>query len=208
MPDNKKHDQLMLPDEVIMSKIYFIRGEKVMLDEDLADLYEVETKVLKQAVRRNPDIFPKHFMFELTSKENDSLRSQTVTSKKGRGGTRYLPMVFTEHGVLQLANALRSKRARQMSIRIIEVFVKMREILTDKLSIKLDIEEIKKKLENHDKNIELVFSYLDELIEKQENPQLRKQIGYKRKRRKIIPPTSESSNKGIARKSDLCFITI
>ncbi len=180
MSESNKNN-IVLPDEVIMSKIYFIRGEKVMLDSDLADLYEVETKVLKQAVRRNSDIFPKHFMFELTIKENEVLRSQTVTSKKRRGGTRYLPMVFTEHGVLQLANALRSKRARQMSIRIIEVFVKMREILTDNLNMQLEIEEIKRKLVNHDKNIELVFSYLDELIEKQENPPPRKRIGYRRK---------------------------
>ena len=119
-----KDSKIMLPDEVIMSKIYFIRGEKVMPDSDLAELYEVETKVLKQAARRNADISPKHFMFELTNEENESLRSQFVTSKKGRGGTRYLPMVFTEHGVLQLANTLRSKRARQMSIGIIEVFYK------------------------------------------------------------------------------------
>ena len=164
-------------DEMIMSKIYFIRGEKVMLDRDLAELYGVETKVLKQAVKRNIDVFPKHFMFELTEEEFRNLRSQIVTSSWG--GQRYLPYVFTEHGVLQLANALRSKRAKKISIRIIEIFVKMREMLIDTLSIKLDVEEIKKKLENQDKNIELVFSYLDELIEKQENPPPRNRIGFK-----------------------------
>jgi hypothetical protein len=139
----------MLPDEVIMSNIYFIRGQKVMVDRDLAELCEVETKALKQAVKRNPEIFPEHFMFELTKVEFNNLRSQTVTSSWG--GQRYLPNVFTEHGVFQLSNVLRSKRARQMSIRIIEVFVKMREILTDNLSVRLDIEEIKKKLENRTK---------------------------------------------------------
>jgi hypothetical protein len=170
-------DNIMLPDESIMSKIWFIRNEKVMLDRDLAELYEVDTKVLKQAVRRNIDIFPEHFMFELTENEFINLRSQTVTSSWG--GQRYLPFVFTEHGVLQLASVLKSKKAKKMSIRIIEVFVKMRQMLTDNLTLKLDIEEIKKKLVNQDKNIELVFNYLDELMEKQNNPIPRKQIGFK-----------------------------
>ena len=171
------NNKIAIPDEVVMTKIFVIRGQKVMIDRDLAELYEAETKVLKQAVKRNIDIFPENFMFELTEKEFHNLRSQFVTSSWG--GQRYLPYVFTEHGVLQLANVLRSKRAKQMSIRIIEVFVKMREMLTDTLSIKLEVEEIKKKLENQDKNIELVFTYLDELIEKQENPKPRKQIGFK-----------------------------
>ena len=170
------NDKITIPDEVVMTKIFIIRGQKVMLDRDLAELYEVETKVLKQAVKRNIDIFPVHFMFELTEEEFNILRSQFVTSSWG--GQRYLPYVFTEHGVLQLANVLRSKRAKQMSIRIIEVFVKMREMVTNTLNIRLEIEEIKKKLENQDKNIELVFSYLDELMEKHKNPKPRKQIGY------------------------------
>ena len=173
----KRNNEIMLPDELIMSKIFIIREQKVMLDRDLAELYEVETKALKQAVKRNIEIFPEHFMFELTEVEFRNLRSQIVTSSWG--GQRYLPYVFTEHGVLQLANVLRSKRAKQMSIRIIEVFIKMRTILMDTLSIKLEIGEIKKKLQNQDKNIELVFAYLDELLEKQENPKPRKQIGFK-----------------------------
>ncbi|RLD60454.1 MAG: ORF6N domain-containing protein [Bacteroidetes bacterium] len=173
---------MMVPDEVVMNKIFIIRGEKVMIDRDLAELYDVETKVLKQAVKRNLDIFPKNFMFELTKEEFYDLRSQIVTSSWG--GQRYLPFVFTEHGVLQLANVIKSKLAKKMSIRIIEVFVKMREKLTDTLSIRLEIEEIKKKLNNYDKSIELVFSYLDELIEKEECPKPRKQIGYKRQNEK------------------------
>ncbi|MCF8359973.1 MAG: hypothetical protein K9H26_14540 [Prolixibacteraceae bacterium] len=99
-----------------------------------------------------------------------------IPSKQHLGG--FLPYVFSEHGVLQLANVLRSEKATQISIRIIEVFVKMREMLTDTLSLKLDIEQIKKKLTNQDKNIELVFRYLDELIEKQEKPKPRKRIGF------------------------------
>jgi len=126
------------------------------------------------------DIFPAHFMFELTKEEYKSLRSQLVTSKRGRGGTRYLPMVFTEHGVLQLAHILRSKRARLMSVRITEIFIKMREILVDNLNIKLEIEDIKKKLSNQNKSIALVFSYLDELLEKKENPKPITKIGYKK----------------------------
>lgn len=172
--------KISIPDEIITSKMYLIRDQKVMLDSDLAELYGVETKVLKQAVKRNVDIFPTHFMFELAKEENESLRSQFVTSKKGRGGTRYLPMVFTEHGVLQLAHVLRSKRARLMSVRITEIFIKMREMLVDNLNIKLEIEEIKKKLSNQNKNIELVFNYLDELIEKKENPKPITKIGYKK----------------------------
>ncbi len=171
-------DEISIPDEIITNKIYIIREQKVMLDRDLAELYGVETKYLKQAVKRNLDIFPAHFMFELTKEENEFLRSQIVTSKKGRGGTRYLPMAFTEHGILQLSHVLRSKKARLMSIRITEVFIKMREILTDNLSVKLEIEEIKKRLTSHSKNIELVFNYLDELIEKKDKP--RTKIGYKK----------------------------
>jgi hypothetical protein len=99
-----------------------------------------------------------------------------IPSKQHLGG--FLPFVFTEYGILQLANVLKSDRATQMSIKIIEIFIKMREMLTDTLTLKLDIEEIKKKIANQDKNIELVFSYLDELIEKQENPKPRRRIGF------------------------------
>jgi len=147
-----------IPDEVIRSKIYLIRGQKVMIDSDLAVLYEVETKVLKQAVKRNLDIFPVHFMFELTEEEFKFLRSQIVTSN--RGGQRYLPFVFTEHGVLQLANVLRSIRVRKMSIRIIEVFVKMREMLSTRKEILQKLEQLEKNDIEHDKKIDLIFEYL------------------------------------------------
>ena len=117
-------------------------------------------------------------MFELTKEENDILRSQFVTLKRGQH-SKYLPFAFTEQGVAMLSSVLNSDRAIMVNIQIIRVFVNMRELLTDTLTLKLDIENIKKKLENHDKNIELVFGYLDELIDKQENPSPRKQIGYK-----------------------------
>ncbi len=166
------------PDEIIMNKIYLVRGHKVMLDKDLAELYGVETKVLKQQVKRNIERFPNDFMFELTQEEFSYLRSQFVTSSWG--GTRYMPMVFTEQGVAMLSSVLRSKQAIKVNIQIMRLFTKLREMLVDNISLKLEIEEIKKKLGNQDKNIELVFNYLDELIEKNENPKPRKQIGFKR----------------------------
>jgi hypothetical protein len=177
-----EHQKLsVIPDEVIASKIYLIRGQKVMLDKDLAELYETETKVLKQAVKRNIDIFPEHFMFQLTNQEFTILRSQTVTSSWG--GQRYLPYVFTEHGVLQLASVLKSTRARRMSVRIIEVFVKMREMLATHKEILHKLEQIEKKDIEQDQKIMLIFEYLKQLEKtKQEDLELkpRKKIGFKR----------------------------
>jgi len=173
---SKKTSKLTIPDDIITSKIYLIRERKVILDHDLAKLYNVETKVLKQAVRRNIERFPDDFMFELSSQEFTILRSQIVTSSWG--GSRYVPMAFTEQGVAMLSSVLNSDQAIMVNIQIMRVFTKIREILTDNLSIKLEIEEIKKQLVNHDKNIELVFSYLDELVEKHNNPP-RKAIGFK-----------------------------
>jgi len=173
----KRTTKLILPDEIITSKIYLIRDKKVMLDHDLAKLYNVETKVLKQAVRRNINRFPDDFMFELINQEFSILRSQIVTSSWG--GSRYVPMAFTEQGVAMLSSVLNSDQAIMVNIQIMRVFTKIREILTDNLSVRLEIEEIKKQLLNHDKNIELVFSYLDELIEKHDNPTPRKSIGFK-----------------------------
>lgn len=172
-------DDIVIPNEIITNKIYLIRNQKVMLDRDLAELYEVKPFRLREQIRRNTNKFPEHFMFRLNEKEVEVMVSQNaIPSKQVLGGS--LPYVFTEHGVLQLANVLKSERATQMSIKIIEIFVRLREFLNDNLTVKLEIEEIKKKLINQDKNIELVFSYLDELIEKQENPVERTKIGYKK----------------------------
>lgn len=121
--------------------------------------------------------FPEDFMFELSQQEFDNLRSQFGSSNWG--GTRYLPMAFTEQGVAMLSSVLNSSTAIKVNIQIIRVFTKIREMLTDTLSMKLEIEEIKKKLSNHTKNIELVFNYLDELIDKKENIEPRKKIGFK-----------------------------
>lgn len=172
----KENQQISLSDNFVASKIYLIRDQRIMIDKDLAELYEVETRALNQAVSRNIERFPEIFMFQLTQMEFEILKSQIVTSSWG--GTRKLPYAFTEQGVAMLSSVLRSKKAIQVNIQIMMVFTKVRKMLVDTLSLKLDIEEIKKKLENQDKNLELVFSYLDELIEKQENPLPRKHIGF------------------------------
>jgi len=171
--------EIIISEEFIMSKILLIRDKKVMIDSDLATLYGVETKQLKRQVRRNIERFPPDFMFELTKSEFEILRSQFGTFKQGEH-SKYLPMVFTEQGVAMLSSVLNSPAAIKVNIEIIRVFTKIREVLTESLNIKLEIEEIKKKLVNHDKNIELVFNYLDEMIEKQYNPKERIKIGYKK----------------------------
>jgi hypothetical protein len=174
----KESAELITPDEMIMTKIHFIRGQKVMLDRDLAQLYEVETKVLKQAVKRNLERFPADFMFQLTKTEsNEHSRSQFVTLKQGQN-IKYLPTAFSEQGVAMLSSVLNSKRAIQVNIQIMRLFTRLRGIATDNLELRLEIEQIKKKLSNHSQNIELVFQYLDELIESKEQEKPRKQIGY------------------------------
>jgi hypothetical protein len=174
----KRVNVLVIPNEIIVNKIYLVRGQKVMIDADLAELYGVETKRLKEQVKRNSERFPEHFAFELTADESQSLRSQFATSKIGRGGTRYKPMVFTEHGVLQLSNVLKSKRATEVSIKIIDVFVQLREVMANHNELKIEVDKIKRKLDKQDKNIEVVFQYLDELIQREEKPKPRKQIGF------------------------------
>lgn len=174
MPDNNTLP--IISDAVVVNKIYLIRGQKVMLDNDLAELYGVETKRLNEQVRRNIERFPEDFMFQLAENEWESLRSQIATSRWG--GRRKLPNVFTEHGVLMLSSVLNSKQAVQVNIQVVRVFTRLRQLVSEHSELKLEIEEIKKKLNNHDKNIEVVFSYLDELIDKKAMPKPRKRIGY------------------------------
>jgi ORF6N domain len=168
----------IISDEGLASKIYFIRGQKVMLDHDLAELYAVETKRLKEQVKRNLVRFPDHFMFVLTKDENEILRSQNATLRHGEH-SKYPPYVFTEHGVLMLSNVLKSERAALVSIRIIDIFIKLRAAFANQTDIWLAIEKIKNKLDNQDKNMEIVFRYLDELIEHKNEVKPRKRIGYK-----------------------------
>ncbi|WP_108868903.1 ORF6N domain-containing protein [Aquimarina aquimarini] len=175
-------EEITIPNEIITSKIYLIRDQKVMLDRDLAELYGVETKRLKESVRRNTERFPEDFMFEMTKNEFQNWRTQFATSKTDQKGLRYAPFCFTEQGVTMLSCILNSKKAIEVNIRIIRVFTQIRQTLTDTLNVQLEIEEIKKKLTNHSKNIELVFDYLDELNKKLDTPEPneRKKIGYKK----------------------------
>ncbi|WP_309614268.1 ORF6N domain-containing protein [Flavobacterium sp.] len=173
-------NEIQLSEELISNKIYFIRNQKVMLDRDLAALYGIETKRLKEQVKRNISRFPKDFMFELTKEEFANWRSQIATSNSEKMSLRYLPMVFTEHGVLMLSSVLNSDKAIQTNIQIMRIFSKVRQMLLDTTDLKIDILQIQKKLKNHDKNIELVFSYLDELTDKKESEIPRTKIGYKK----------------------------
>ena len=174
----KQTQDIIVPDGVLADRIYMLRHENIMLDRDLAELYGVETRSLKQAVRRNIEKFPEHFMFQLTDEEVDIMVSQNVIpSRQHLGGA--LPYAFTEHGVLMLSNVLKSDLATRMSIKLIEIFVQLRRSLNSYSELRLEIEQIKKKLNNQDKNMEVVFQYLDELADKKQQPvPERKRIGY------------------------------
>ncbi len=179
----KKENVLIIPKEKIINKILVLREEKVILDVHLAEIYGVENRALKQAVRRNLDLFPDDFMFVLTDNEIEIVVSQNVIpSKQYLGGSN--PFAFTETGVAMLSSVLKSKRAKIMNVAIMRAFVALRKMLLNNTELRLEIEYIKKKVINHDKNIELVFQYLDELLEKKENPTPRTQIGYKIKKKK------------------------
>jgi len=169
---------LMIPDELVMNKIYLIRGQKVMLDRDLAGVYDVETKVLNQAVKRHASRFPGDFMFQLTRKEFENLKSQFVTSSWG--GVRKLPYAFTEQGVAMLSSVLKSETAIGVNIQIIRVFTKMRQLVMTHKDILLQLEKIEKKLSGHDEEIQLIFQYLKQLLTPPQQPP-RLKIGFKRK---------------------------
>jgi ORF6N domain len=164
---------------IIESKIYLIRGHKVMMDSDLAEMYGVETKVLKQAVKRNMDKFPDDFMFELTKEETETFsRSQNVTLKQGQN-IKYMPFVFTEHGVLMISSVLRSKQANDVNISIMRVYTKMKEQIVFDKDILLKVEKLEKTSDKNNKDIELIFSYLKKLIE-QPKKEKTSRIGFKK----------------------------
>jgi len=175
-----KNDLALIPEEVIMSKIYLIRDQKVMLDMDLAELYGVETKQLKRSVRRNEKRFPTDFLFELSQDELENLRSHIGTSSWG--GVRYPPMAFNEQGVAMLSSVLNSDRAILVNIQIIRIFSRMREMLMGHKDIIDKLYQIEGKLADHDDKILLIFEYLRQLeqIKQQQLDQAnRNQIGYK-----------------------------
>ena len=165
--------------EDIVNQIYFIRGVKVMLDRDLAELYEVKTKRLKEQVKRNLDRFPADFMFELTKEELENWRSQFVTSKGDKMGLRYPPMAFTEQGVAMLSSVLRSKRAAQVNIEIMRAFVRLRQMLGAHKDLRRKLAELEKK---YDDQFKIVFEAIAELMTPPENP--RRKIGFEVKEKR------------------------
>lgn len=169
-------DQLMA-DEAIINKIYFVREQKVMLDEDLAELYQVTTGNLNKAVARNIKRFPEDFMFRLTDEEYKNLLFQNGIASWG--GRRQSPNCFSEQGVAMLSGILSSDRAIHVNIQIMRTFTRIRQMLLDHTELRLEIEKIRMKVDNQDKNMEVVFRCLDELIEKKIAPHPRKRIGYK-----------------------------
>jgi ORF6N domain len=173
----KINKSLTVLEEKVINKIYLIRDKKVMLDFDLAEMYAVETKQLKRQVKRNPERFPKDFMFELTKKEFENLRSQIGTSSWG--GTRYMPMAFTEQGVAMLSSILNSKTAIKVNIRIIRVFTKMREYALTHKEILLQLAKLEKEVKGSSKDIENIFMVLKELLAKESRPTPRNKIGFK-----------------------------
>jgi hypothetical protein len=176
---------IALAEEAIISKIYLIRGKKVMVDRDLAELYEVETKQLKRQVRRNIDRFPDDFMFELNDEEFMEWRSQFGTSKLAnentgdKMGLRYAPYVFTEQGVAMLSSVLSSKRAIKVNIQIMRIYTKMRELLLTNQEILLKLEQLEQKVAGHDEGIKIIFEYLKKLLIPVEQVE-RQRIGFRR----------------------------
>ena len=172
MPTSKS----LIPVERIERRILLIRGHKVMLDADLAELYGVQTRALNQAVKRNKERFPKDFMFQLTWEEAEELiRSQFVILKRGKN-IKYRPYVFTEHGAVMLANILRSKTAVQASIQVVRAFIRMRQLLASHKGLMKKILVMEKK---YDKQFKIVFQAIYQLMQVEEEP--KKQIGFKTK---------------------------
>ena len=169
----------LIPTEIIEQKIFVIREQKVMLDFHLAELYGVETKILNKAVARNVDRFPKDFMFQLNQGEWNSLRFQIGTSKKGRGGRRYLPYVFTEHGAVMLASILNSKNAVNASIYVVRAFVRLREILSTHKEFAQKLKELELKIETHDEQILAIFEAINQLLQPPEK--IKRPIGFQMK---------------------------
>jgi len=160
----------------VESRIFFLRHRRVILDADLAALYGVPVKRLNQQVKRNQERFPSDFMFQLTRKEHKILRLQIATSKKGSGGRRYLPNVFTEHGAIMAATVLNSERAVQMSVFVVRAFVRLREVLATNRRLASKVDELEKRMESHDDTIQDLIDAIRELMTPEEEP--RERIGF------------------------------
>ena len=171
--------EIKIPDEIVLDKIYYIRDQKVMLDFDLAELYAVENRALKQAIKRNNKRFPEDFMFQLTKEEWQELITNCDKFPQNLKHSPVTPLAFTEQGVTMLSCILNSEHAIHINIQIIRVFTRIRQMLLDNSALSLEIEKIKSKLDKHDKNMQVVFHYLDELMSQKAVPAPRKRFGYK-----------------------------
>jgi hypothetical protein len=154
--------QVLVPQEVIERRIFLIRGQKVMLDSDLAHLYQVETRALVQAIKRNLDRFPEEFMFQLTAQEASGMRSQIVIASQRN--VRHQPYAFTEHGALMLSAVLKSKRASEISLHIVRVFVRLREMVSSNQDLALEVEKLRSEQQNHGQKLDHIFVILDDLV--------------------------------------------
>ena len=178
MPHNKDFTTTSLAVSVqfVERRIYLIRGQKVMIDVDLAELYGVSTKQLNQQVQRNQKRFPPDFMFQLTKEETENLRSQFATSRSAHGGRRTLPYVFTEHGVAMLSSVLKSERAIEVNITIMRAFIQLRQMMESNEELNRKFVAVIRKLSTHDKYFRVVFDELKKLAEEPRQP--RKPIGF------------------------------
>jgi len=169
----------VVPDEVLINKIYFIRGQKIMLDTDLAELYGVETRILKQAVRRNIGRFPEDFMFELTKEEQTAVKEQNEASEQSNHA-KYAPFAFSEHGVLMLSSVLNSERAIKVNIQIMRIYTKLKEMVLTHKDILLKLEQLEKKVVQHDENMQMIFTALKQLLQEPKPPkEPKKRIGFR-----------------------------
>lgn len=168
---------------IIREKIYDLRGQRVMLDFDLAELYEVETRVLNQAIKRNKDSFPRDFMFRVTAKEWKSMSSQIVMTSPAKRPKAALPYVFTEHGVTMLASVLKSPKARKMNITIVRAFIAFRKVIGHHTRILKDLKEVKDKLGTHDGQLNHIYDAIENLLDnkvKETKWEERERIGFKK----------------------------
>lgn len=173
----KKELLALVIEQKILNRIYVVRGQKVMLDEDLAEMYNVQTKRLNEQVKRNINRFPKDFMFTLTEKDYENLKSQNATSSWG--GRRKLPNAFTEQGVAMLSSILNSDTAIEVNIRIIRVFTKLKEYALTHKEILLQLAKLEKEVKGNSRDIENIFMVLKELLEKESKIIPRRRIGFK-----------------------------
>ena len=175
-PEPSAREQVALPVEMIERRIYLVRGHKVMLDSDLAEIYGVPTFRLNEQVKRNRRRFPPDSMFQVSKKESEALTSQIEMSKRGRGGRRTLPYVFTEQGVAMLSSVLRSERAVLVNIAIMRAFVRLREMLATHKNLARQMADLERHQRKQDKQIEIIFSHIQKLLEPPKQP--KRPIGF------------------------------